>query len=83
MLTSKRVAGEVEYNDGLFAEVMTYGTEGIEKELRLETIQLHIDDTEDSPVEFQQRFPVGALLSILTITEIKITESPLLVSTGS
>ncbi len=70
MLTSKRVEGEVEYNDGQFAEVLTYGTEGIEKGLALETIQIHVEDTEDEPAEFQKRFPVGTKLSILTITEI-------------
>ncbi|MGA3318730.1 MAG: hypothetical protein ABSC64_20115 [Candidatus Korobacteraceae bacterium] len=70
MLTSKRVEGKVDYNDGSFAEVLTYGIEGIEKDLLLETIQLRIEDTEDTPQEFQLRFPVGTTLSILTITEI-------------
>ncbi len=37
MLTGKRVEGEVEYNDGEFAEVMTIGIEGIEEGLLLET----------------------------------------------
>jgi hypothetical protein len=60
MLTSKRVEGVVEYNDGQFAEVLTYGTEGIEKGLALETIQIHVEDTADQPEEFKQRFPVGA-----------------------
>ena len=70
MLTRKRVEGEVNYNDGEFAEVLTFGTDGDEKGLELEAIQLHIEDTEDTPDEFQQRFPVGMILSILTITEI-------------
>ncbi len=70
MITSKRVEGEVDYNDGLFAEVFTYGIEGIEKNLLLETIQLHIEDTDNTPEAFQQRFPVGTKLSILTRTEI-------------
>jgi hypothetical protein len=72
MLTSKRVEGEVNYNDGSFAEVETYGIEGIEKNLLLETVQLHIEDTEDTPEQFQQRFPVGTTLSILTITEVTV-----------
>ena len=70
MLTRKRVEGEVKYNDGEFAEVLTFGIEGIEKHLALETIQIHCEDTEDTPEEFQQRFPVATTLSILTITEI-------------
>lgn len=72
MLTSERVEGEIEYNNGQFAEVLTYGTEGIDKGLALETIQIHVEDTENTPEEFQRRFPVGATLSILTITEITV-----------
>lgn len=49
MLTSKRVEGEVEYNDGEFAEVMTIGIEGIEEGLLLETTQIHRYDTENTP----------------------------------
>ena len=59
-------------NDGSFAEVQTYGIEGIEKNLLLDTIQLHIEDTEDTPEQFQQRFPVGMTLSILTTTELTV-----------
>jgi len=70
MIIRQRVEGEVKYNDGKLAEVLTYGIEGIEKNILLETIQIHCEDTEDTPEEFQQRFPVGATLSILTITEI-------------
>ena len=33
MVVSKKVEGEVEYNDGDFAEVQTFGIEGIEKNL--------------------------------------------------
>jgi hypothetical protein len=32
MLTSKRVGGEVEYNNGEFAEIQTRQNEGIEQE---------------------------------------------------
>jgi len=70
MLTSKRVEGKVDYNDGSFAEVATHGIERIETGLALETIQIHREDTENTPEEFQRRFPVGSTLSILTITEI-------------
>ncbi|HEY4930889.1 MAG TPA: hypothetical protein VII23_04895 [Terriglobales bacterium] len=70
MLASKRVAGEVEYNDGEFAEIQTIGIEGIEKNLLLETIQIHRGDTHDTPEEFQLRFPVGVRLCIVTTTEV-------------
>jgi hypothetical protein len=70
MLTSKRVEGQVEYNDGEFAEIQTIGIEGIEKDLWLDTIQIHRDDTDNTPEEFQRRFPVGMRLGILTTTEI-------------
>ena len=75
MLTNKRVEGQVEYNNGEFAEVLTYGIEGIEKDLLLDTIQIHCEDAEDTPEQFQKRFPVGTTLSILTITEITTKSS--------
>jgi hypothetical protein len=34
-----------------------YGTEGIEKDIYLEDMQLHLEDTDDTPEEFRQRFP--------------------------
>jgi hypothetical protein len=70
MLTSKRVEGEVDYNDGEFAEIQTIGIEGIEKNRCLETIQIHRCLTENTPDEFRRRFPVGLMLGILTTTEI-------------
>jgi hypothetical protein len=71
MVIRKRVEGEVLYNNGDFAEVATIGIEGIEKDLWLDTIQIDCSQTEDTPEEFQHRFPVGMRLCILTITEIK------------
>ena len=47
-ISRKRVHGEVEHNDGEFAEIQTVGIEGIEKDLLLETIQVHRCDTDDS-----------------------------------
>jgi hypothetical protein len=44
MLTSKRVEGQVEYNDGQFAEVQTIGIEGIDEDLLLETNSNTPDD---------------------------------------
>src|SRR3954470_306639 len=70
MVMRKRVEGRVDYNDGEFAEVQTVGIEGIEQDLLLETIQIHADDTNDTPDEFRRRFPVGIWLDILTTTEI-------------
>jgi hypothetical protein len=74
MRTSKRVEGQVEYNDGEFAEVQTVGIEGIEKNLFLETIQIHRGDAQNTPEEFRRRFPVGLMLSILTTTEITVPD---------
>ena len=59
MITHKTVDGEVVYNDGSFAEVETSGVEGGEACFFLGTVQLHVEDTEDTPQEFQRRFPVG------------------------
>jgi hypothetical protein len=70
MVIRKRLEGDVQYNNGEFAEVLTFGIDGVEKDLALETIQIHCEDTEDTPEEFQNRFRVGMRLSILTITEI-------------
>ena len=72
MLTSKRVEGEVEYNDGEFAEVLTIGIEGIEQDLLLDTIQIHRCDTQDTPEDFKRRFPVGTRLSIVTSIDVTI-----------
>jgi hypothetical protein len=41
----------------------------------LDTIQAHREDTDDSPEEFQRRFPVGAWLDICTTIEITRLES--------
>ena len=38
MAVRTRVEGEVEHNDGEFAEIQTIGIEGIERNLCLETI---------------------------------------------
>lgn len=70
MITRKRVEGEVVHNNGEFAEVNICGVEGIEEGLFLDTIQIHVEETSDTPEEFEQRFPVGAWLNIWTTTEI-------------
>ena len=66
----KRVEGEIQYNDGEFAEAQTNGIEGIEKNLILGTIQIHREDTGDTQSEFKLRFPVGMWIDIVTTTEI-------------
>ena len=58
----KSVHGEVESNDGEFAEIQTVGIEGIETDLLLETIQVHRSDTSYSCEQFQDKFPVGSWL---------------------
>jgi hypothetical protein len=70
MVFSKKVKGEIDYNDGEFAEVQTSGIEGIEKDLSLGIIQIHREDTSDTSEEFQHRFPLGMWLDIVTTTEI-------------
>lgn len=71
MLIRKKVEGEVQYNDGEFAEVLTSGVEGSDDEgIQLETIQFHRDDTDDTREEFQQRFRVGMWLDISTTVEV-------------
>ena len=72
MVVTKRVAGVVEHNDGDFSVVQTVGIEGPEKDLLLEELQFHRQDTEDTPEEFQCRFPVGMWLDITTSTEITL-----------
>ena len=68
----KKVEGKVKFNDGQFAEVQTVGIERIEKDLLLDTIQFHREDTTDAPEEFQQRFAPGMWLDISTTTEVTV-----------
>lgn len=49
IIVSTRTEGEVQYNDGEFAEIQTNGIDGIEKDLLLDTIQIDRDDTGDTP----------------------------------
>jgi hypothetical protein len=70
MITRKRVEDTVVSNDGEFAEVDIRGVEGVEEDLFLDTMQIHIEDTSDTPEEFRQRLPVGTWLNISTTTEI-------------
>jgi len=66
----KKVAGEVDFNDGEFAEVKTIGVEGIEKDLWLGIFQIHREDTDDTPDEFRRRFSIGMRLDVATTTKI-------------
>ena len=72
MITQKMVDGVVVCNDGWFAEVET--CEGTEEGLLLDTIQLHVEDTQDNSREFRMRFPVGIRLRIRTTMEITVAE---------
>jgi hypothetical protein len=77
MIVTKRVEGEVDYNDGQFAEGKAIGIEGIQKDLWLSTFQIHRENTDDTPDEFRERYPVGMFLQIVTTTEIRpVTQSP-------
>jgi hypothetical protein len=75
IISQTRVHGEVEYNDGEFAEIQTIGIEGIEKNLLLETIQVHRKDTSYSCERFQEKLPVGSWLDIWTTIEVTTLES--------
>jgi len=71
----KQVHGEVEFNDGEFAEIQTVGIEGIEKDLLLQTIQVHRGDTGYSCEQFQRKVPVGSWLKICTTIEVTRMDS--------
>jgi hypothetical protein len=75
IVSQKRVHGEVESNDGEFAEIQTVGIDGIEKDLLLETIQVHRGDTSYSCEQFQDKFPVGSWLDICTTIEVTTAAS--------
>ena len=78
MVVTKKVEGEIDYNDGDFAEVKTIGIEGTENELWLGTMQIHRAKFEYTSDEFRERYPVGMLLQIETTTEIRsVSQSPL------
>ena len=70
--TRKEMRGEVLYNDGDFAEIQTIGTEGIERDLLLETVQIHRSDTGDAASDFQRWFKIGTRLHIATTIEARI-----------
>ena len=70
IVISKRAKGWVDHNNGEFAEVRIIGITGIEKDLWLETIQLHREDTNEAPEEFQRRFPVDMWLDVLVTADI-------------
>ena len=59
MTMTKKVEGEVDYNDGEFAELKTIGIEGIENGLWLGTMTIQRDITEETVEAFLQRYPVG------------------------
>jgi hypothetical protein len=53
VISQKRVHGEVQYNDGEFAEIQTVGIEEGEENLLLETIQVHRQDMSCSCAQFR------------------------------
>ena len=64
IVSQTRVHGEVEYNDGDFAEIQTVGIEGMEKDLLLETIQVHRNDASYTCDPFKDKLPVGSWLDV-------------------
>jgi hypothetical protein len=75
LVSRKHVHGEVEFNDGEFAEIQTVGIDGIEKDLLLQTIQVHRDDSNYSCEQFQHELPVGSWLTICTTIEVTRLDS--------
>lgn len=65
-----KVRGLVVYNDGRFADVQLGGVEGIEENLSLATVQLHVEETQMTEEEFQNRFPVGMSMTIRTVRTV-------------
>jgi hypothetical protein len=70
IISEKRVHGEVECNDGEFAEIQTFGIDDIANNLLLEKIQIHRENTRFSSADFEAKFPVGSLLEICTTIEV-------------
>jgi hypothetical protein len=68
IIVRKQTEGEVQYNDGEFAEIQTSGIDGIEKDLLLDTIQIDRDDTGDTPEVFKRKLEVGMWFDITTET---------------
>jgi hypothetical protein len=83
VIVTNKVEGEVDYNDGEFAEAKTFGIEGIENGLWLGDMQIHRAKIEYTPDGFRERYPVGMVLQIVTTTEIRpVSQSPLNLSKG-
>ena len=61
-VTKKRVFGRVEFNDGWFAEIQTFGIEGVEKDILLDTIQVHPEEMTLSEEQFRQEFSVRRIV---------------------
>ncbi len=74
-LTKKRIFGRVEFNNGWFAEIQTFGVDGIEKDILLDAIQVHREEMTLSKEQFQQEFRVGQVLDITTTTELRHLEA--------
>jgi hypothetical protein len=70
-VTCPRVEGEVQYNDGWFAEIQLIGLEGADKGFLLGKMQVHREDTIYTAEEFRQLFRVGAKFEIQTAAELQ------------
>ena len=72
IIVSKQTEGEVQYNDGEFAEIQASGIGGIEKDLLPDTIQINRDDTGDTPEVFKRKLEAGMWLDITTQTVLTV-----------
>lgn len=61
---------QVVFNNGQFAEIETYGIEGIETGLFLDTIQVDRGEAASDTRNFKRNFRRGTCLEITTTTEI-------------
>jgi hypothetical protein len=66
----KRVEGQVVFNNGQFVEIETYGIDGIETGLILDTIQIDRCEAATDTRNFKRTFPRGTCLEISTTLEI-------------
>ena len=53
------------------AEIQTFGIEGVERDIPLDSIQVHPEEMTLSEEQFRPEFRVGSMLGITTITELR------------
>jgi len=63
------------HDDGELAEIQTVGIKGVEKNLLLETIQMHRGDNSYSCEQFQDKLPVGTRMDICATIDVTTLEA--------